>query len=81
MKITVLFFAAAKDAVGTSQIEVSLVENATVRHLRNELYDQFPNLRRYNSSLLFAVDNEYAENSTVIHANQQVACFPPVSGG
>ena len=81
MKVSVQFFAAAKDAAGTDRTDVSLTGEITVQNLRDELCRCFPKLQPYYSTLLFAVDNQYAQNETVIQADQDVACFPPVSGG
>ena len=81
MKVSVQFFAAAKDAVGTGRTDVSLPNEATIQDLRDELCHGFPKLQPYYSSLLFAVDNQYVQNETVIQPGHEVACFPPVSGG
>lgn len=81
MNITVQVFARAKELVGESQVEVALPESACVRDLREALGEQYPALRPLVGSLLVAIGNEYAADTTMIEPTSKIACFPPVSGG
>lgn len=81
MKITVQLFAAAKDAAGKSKIEVNLDVAATVSDLRSALVAEATALQPLHDSLLVAVNNEYATDDTRLNEHDEVACFPPVSGG
>ena len=81
MKISVQFFAAARDAVGTSPVSVTLPDGCSVARLRQVLVDTFPDLRPLQNVLLIAVNSQYAEDSGTISDTDEVACFPPVSGG
>ncbi|QDT64584.1 MoaD/ThiS family protein [Calycomorphotria hydatis] len=78
--ITVLFFAAAKDAVGTQSVQIEIPHGTSVgefRHILSEKWSQLKTLPR----LLIAIDESYASDKTIIPLNSTVACFPPVSGG
>lgn len=81
MKIHVQLFAAAKDAAGQSPIEVDLAEGSKVADLRRAIVDTVPALDAISHSLLIAVNNEYAGNDRVLTERDEIACFPPVSGG
>lgn len=81
MKLGVKFFARARDAAGLERAELDLPEPATVAQLRFCLGQQFPNLAPLLPSLLIAVGNNYADDTTLLSADAEVACFPPVSGG
>ncbi len=81
MKIKVHLFAAAKDAAGQSPVELSVADEATVADLRSALVESVPSLAALQPSLLVAVNNEYAANDFRLHTEDEVACFPPVSGG
>lgn len=81
MKIRVLFFGAARDAVDANELELSLDAPATVASAFRKLVESFPTLERFGRSLLFAVNQEYATQETSLEENDELAVFPPVSGG
>ena len=76
-----LFFASLKDLVGESEIEVDLQEKTSVRHVFQELQIQHPELKKYETVLLIAVNQEYSSLDTSISPGDEIAFFPPVSGG
>jgi molybdopterin converting factor subunit 1 len=79
-EVTVLFFGAARDIVGQAQIKLSLHAKTAASALE-ELLEKFPELRRFGRSLLFAVNQEYAQPDREIKEGDELAVFPPVSGG
>jgi molybdopterin converting factor subunit 1 len=81
MKVRVLFFGAARDVVDANQLELSLDTPATVASAFRKLVESFPALERFGRSLLFAVNQEYATQETLLNENDELAVFPPVSGG
>lgn len=81
VSIRVLFFGAARDAVDATQLELSLAAPATVASAFAKLVESFPGLERFGRSLLFAVNQEYATRDTLLTENDELAVFPPVSGG
>ena len=81
MKIRVLFFGAARDAVDANPFELSLNAPATVASAFQELVSRFSQLERFGRSLLFAVNQEYATPDTALQEGDELAIFPPVSGG
>ena len=81
VSIRVLFFGAARDAVNANQLDLSLDAPATVSSAFSNLAGRFSQLERFGRSLLFAVNQEYATPDTVLRDNDELAVFPPVSGG
>ena len=81
VKIRVLFFGAARDAVDTNPLEISLDAPATVSSAFRKLSQRYSQLERFGRSLLFAVNQEYATPETLLQENDELAVFPPVSGG
>lgn len=81
VKIRALFFGAARDVVENNPMEISLAAPATVSTAFQSLVAQFPDLERFGRSLLFAVNQEYATSDTPLKENDELAVFPPVSGG
>jgi len=81
IRIHVLFFGSAKDIVGTNTLELSLESPASLTEASALLIRKFPELKKFGRSLLFAVNQEYADANTAINDMDEVAVFPPVSGG
>ena len=81
VNIRVLFFGAARDAVAANQLELALDTPATVASAFQKLVTRFSDLERFGRSLLFAVNQEYATADTALNENDELAIFPPVSGG
>ena len=76
-----LFFGAARDAVGHSEVDFVLVRASTAATAFEKLLEKYPDLRRFGRSLLFAVNQEYATADREVHEGDELALFPPVSGG
>ena len=79
--VKVLFFGAARDAVGEGEVEVVLQGAQTAASAFAEVLARFPGLQRFGRSLLFAVNQEYAEPKREVCDGDELALFPPVSGG
>lgn len=80
MKIRVITFGIARDILGTGNLEITLPEGATVDTIQHYFRAQYPALSRL-SSLMIALNAEYADGATVVRENDEVALIPPVSGG
>src|SRR4051812_5844155 len=81
MKVRVLFFGGARDAVGAEEIELDLPRHSTAASAREALLLRYPELQDFGRSLLFAVNQEYAAPDLQIQDGDELAVFPPVSGG
>ena len=81
MKTTVKLFAIAKQLADCDEITLELEPGETVAHLRRALASKIPALADVAPNLLFAIDNEYAGDGTVITEGAEIGCIPPVSGG
>lgn len=81
IKISILFFGAARDVVDKNPLSLSLDGTPTVARVFQQLVERYRGLERFGRSLLFAVNQEYATQETVLHDNDELAIFPPVSGG
>jgi MoaE-MoaD fusion protein len=83
INITVLFFGAAREVVNQNPFPLSLAAEAppTVARAFETLVEKYPDLQRFGRSLLFAVNQEYATAETQLKPGDELAIFPPVSGG
>ncbi|TSD66817.1 MoaD/ThiS family protein [Inquilinus sp. KBS0705] len=80
MNINILAFGIAKDIFGGSSISVDLPANADTASLKNILENKYPRLRQL-ASYMVAVNNQYAQDDSIINDRDEVAIIPPVSGG
>lgn len=81
MKLQIKMFAVARQLAGSDQVEIDLAEPATIADVRAALVIAHPTLGTVSRHLLFAVNTEYAGESTPVSEKSEVACIPPVSGG
>jgi molybdopterin converting factor subunit 1 len=81
VKVGVCLFARYREAVGRDRVEVEVPEGATVEDVWSAVSGAHPVLARYRPHTLFAVGNEYVGADRPIRPGEEVACFPPVSGG
>jgi molybdopterin converting factor subunit 1 len=81
VRIPVALFARYREAVGRGRVEVEVAEGATVEDVWTALAAAHPTLTRYRRHTLFAVGTDYVPATHRVRAGEEVACFPPVSGG
>jgi len=81
MRVRVLFFGAARETVGRDEETLTVRSPATTASVFKEVMSRYPGLGRFGRSLLVAVNEEYAQMSGEVHDGDEIAIFPPVSGG
>jgi molybdopterin synthase sulfur carrier subunit len=85
MKLELLYFAWLRERVGCSQENVTLPDGvATVADLLAWLRGRGPGFEQgfANTRLVrCAVNQDFAEPDTILHDGDEVAFFPPVTGG
>lgn len=77
--ISVKLFGIAKDIVGSSTLNIEQ-ELSTVDDLLSYLKSKYPAFKEL-TSLLVAINDEYADTIAEINSGDEVALIPPVSGG
>ena len=81
MRITLLYFAAARERTGKGSEIVELPEGATAGDAREAACAAHPPLRAVADKLRLAVDQEFAGADRKLREGSEVALIPPVSGG
>jgi molybdopterin synthase catalytic subunit len=81
MKVDVQLFATLKDRAGAKSVAVDVPDDATVAHLLDRIAAAYPALAPALPSTIVAVNQEFAFPPTPLQAGDEIALFPPVSGG
>ncbi|MGH2605984.1 MAG: molybdopterin converting factor subunit 1, partial [Anaerolineales bacterium] len=81
MIVRVLYFATLRDRAGVRQEEISLPESATVAELKQTLASRHSDIGPALGAALVSVNREYAMPEERLNEGDEVAVFPPVSGG
>lgn len=81
MNMKVRLFATLKERVGAPHVTVDVSESAKVADLLTALTEKYPAVEPSLRSILISVNQEYAERDQSIHLGDEIALFPPVSGG
>ncbi len=81
MKVRVLFFARLRDLLGRESVELDSPKIRSAGDAYQILRAQYPELDAFSRSLLVAVNQEFADWETPVREGDELALFPPVSGG
>lgn len=81
--INVLFFAQLREQLQCEQLEFALLSPMTISSLREQLVADHPHWAEFLASekLLFSVNQTLVKTSHGINDGDEVAFFPPVTGG
>jgi MoaE-MoaD fusion protein len=81
MQVTLLFFATLKDIVGARQLQFEVPSGSTINDILTRLEASYPRFKDYRPVLLTAINEDYVGKDARINDGDEVAIFPPVSGG
>jgi molybdopterin converting factor subunit 1 len=81
MKVTVHFFARARDLAGRETVSYEVASNTTVQELRRQLEILHPALAGILPRCALAVNNGFVKDAASIPPDAEIAVLPPVSGG
>ena len=77
------YFAWIKDITNLEEEEINLNEAKNLDELKTYIIEKYPNLKKHmiKEILRFAINQEYVVNNTNLNEEDEIAIFPPVSGG
>jgi len=81
MRVHTRFFASARDAVGTRELDLEVPADTTAGALLDRLISDYPKLAGHAKTLRMAVNEAYTDLSHPLNEGDEVALIPPVSGG
>ncbi len=77
MSIKVLFFASLRERVGVGQVVLDASEAISVQ----EVWQRSSGETALPANVLMAVNQTYASATALVQSGDEVAFFPPVTGG
>jgi molybdopterin synthase sulfur carrier subunit len=77
MSIKVRYFASLKERLGRPEDNLKFTGTVTVRELWSACVSEMP----LPDNILAAVNMEYAELDSIVKNGDEVAFFPPITGG
>ncbi|MCP3852826.1 MAG: MoaD/ThiS family protein [Gammaproteobacteria bacterium] len=81
MSIYVKFFASMRDLMGDDRdIDGEIIKKQAINSV-DDLWDYCADGKKRPANVLIAVNMDYVDGQTVIKEGDEVAFFPPVSGG
>lgn len=81
MQVRVLFFGILRELAGQADESLDLPEHAVLRDVLAHYETRIPTLRNFSQSLAMSINHEFAGPKSKLHAGDEVALLPPVSGG
>ena len=79
MRLRVRYFASVREFTGLREEEVDVPDGATAEALKRSVLNRYSSLR--GQEMLVAVNGAFAEPQRTLKPGDEVALFPPVSGG
>jgi molybdopterin converting factor small subunit len=80
MKVTVQLFARYRELAGRPSVDVEVPDDATLAQVWAQIQQAVPTLRDETRPLL-ACNRAYARPERPVSGDEEIAAFPPVSGG
>ena len=76
----ILYFASLKENLNTAHDEINVVSPVSISSIKKQLIDKYGK-QHFPDNILCAVNHEMVNESTKVCEIDEVAFFPPVTGG
>jgi len=76
----ILYFASLKENLNTAHDEINVVSSVSISSIKKQLVEKYGE-QHFPDNILCAVNHEMVNESTKVCESDEVAFFPPVTGG
>ena len=80
-EVKVLFFARHREQMGCAELAMPLAETISLAELKVLIKQQYPAFANLRQPIMAAVNQDFADDERLVRAGDEVAFFPPVTGG
>jgi len=77
MTVQVKFFASLRERVGKAEVKLNPDRNLTAL----QVWQQSTGENQLSANILIAVNQEYVDSEQLVNDGDEIAFFPPVTGG
>ncbi len=81
MTVKVLFFAKLREKMGVSEVNFALNQSVTLYEFQTLLAAEYPVFEDLPQPIVVAINQEFAQSGQLVSSGDEVAFFPPVTGG
>jgi molybdopterin converting factor subunit 1 len=81
VRLRVRYFASIREFTGLKEEQLDVPEGSTAEALKREAQKLHASLKGQEDNILVAVNGSFVELKRVLKAGDEIALFPPVSGG
>jgi sulfur-carrier protein len=81
LMLRVRYFASIREYTGLREEQVEVPEGSTAEALKRRVQRLHTSLKAQEANILVAVNGSFVEPKRVLKMGDEVALFPPVSGG
>jgi len=81
--VVIKFFAVMKKLVGRETIELQIDAPTTLRDILNQIEKEIPKIREIirEGRSLVSINQEMADENTIVNNGDEIAMLPPFAGG
>lgn len=81
--VKVLFFGAIRESVGVGEVEVGIPADRSLRTVVASVMQEYGAklTQSHRESYVVALNKQICKNDAFLEANDEIAIFPPVTGG
>jgi MoaD family protein len=81
--VMIKFFAVMKKLVGRESIEIKIDSPTTLRDILNQVEKDIPKIRQIikEGRSLISINQEMADENTIVNSGDEIAILPPFAGG